>query len=64
MVRVLIPGKYYCVTCPHCNAVLRYEKEDMKQTLIPVNQHLSHKINTYIECPQCDTQIILEGVKM
>ena len=44
MVTVLIPGKYYCVTCPHCNAVLRYEKEDMKQTLIQVNQHLSHTI--------------------
>ena len=62
MIKILIPGNIYRVTCDHCQAVLSYEKEDMQQTMIPVNDHLSHKLNTFIKCPQCENKIILEGL--
>lgn len=62
MVKIIIPGNIYRTTCNCCQAVLSYEKEDMQQTMIKVNDHLSHKMNTFIKCPQCENKIILEGL--
>ena len=62
MIKIIKPGKIYTVICNCCEAIMTCEKEDIKQTMIKVNPHLSHKINSYIECPQCKNKIILEGV--
>lgn len=62
MIKILIPGDIYRTTCNYCHAVLSYEKEDIQQTMLPVNHHLSHKLNTFIKCPQCENKIILEGL--
>jgi hypothetical protein len=61
MIKIIRPGKIYTAICNCCETTMTYEKEDIKQTMIKVNPHLSHKINSYIECPQCKNKIILEG---
>ena len=64
MIKIIKPGKIFTVICNYCEAIMTYEKEDIKQTIIKVNPHLSHKINSYIECPQCKNKIILEGMTL
>lgn len=62
MIKIIKPGKLYVIACNYCEAIMTYEKEDIKQTMIKATPHLSHKINSYIECPQCNNKIILEGM--
>ena len=62
MIKIIKQGKIYTIACNCCEAIMTYEKEDIKQTMIKANPHLSHKINSYIECPQCRNKIILEGM--
>lgn len=62
MIKIIKQGKVYTAICNCCEAIMTYEKEDIKQTMIKANPNLSHKINSYIECPQCRNKIILEGM--
>ena len=62
MIKIIKPGKIYTAICNCCEAIMTYEKEDMQQTTIKVNNFLNHKVNTFIECPQCKNKIILEGL--
>ena len=64
MIKIIKPGKFHTATCSYCEAIMTYEKEDVKQTTIKVNDFLHHKVNSFIICPQCKNKIILEGVKM
>ena len=65
MIKVLVPGTTCTTQCNHCSAVLRYDAEDVQDTMITANNgNVYHKINSFIICPQCENKIILKGMVM
>lgn len=61
MIEILKKGTKNKITCGWCEAELSYQKEDIKESMVHVNPFMSHKIGSFIICPCCGTQIVLEG---
>ena len=50
------------ITCPHCKAKLQYEQEDIQEAIKPAILE-EDEIYKFINCPDCETEIILTPIK-
>lgn len=56
MIEILQLNRKYKVNCCNCDAVLRYEKSDIKTKTIHISQRIERECR-YITCPNCLTDI-------
>lgn len=60
MVKVLVPGTKNRMTCGFCEAILSYDKDDIKENERFLGAHNSY-FEKYIVCPQCQYYNVLEA---
>ena len=61
MIEILKMGTKKQIECEACGALLRYEKEDVKEG--DYWHQWTPYTNKYIICPQCNEKIILEATR-
>lgn len=57
MLKIIEPGNIFRIKCPECNCLFQYEKEDTFIDRIGMDEC------EIIECPQCDSKILLATIE-
>ena len=47
----------YRETCENCDAILTFQKEDVKLREVYIASSRSYAKDKYIECPNCNTEV-------
>ena len=51
------------MTCPKCGCVFTYVEDDIKQHWVRITAYDSDLTCTYINCPECDEDIIIKDFR-
>lgn len=58
MIKIEKDGRRNVVICDFCGSELSYEKDDIYEREVPINQFNSY-FQKYITCPKCKCKVIL-----
>lgn len=66
MIEIIKRGTKKTCTCDNCGCYFSYEEEDIKVEsyhAFDITQMGDDTYKEYVQCPQCDTEIILSQTK-